>query len=70
MIRRGAQAHTPLVAAITDARGKPVITTHRRDTSQPAWAIRAVEPNDKLLQRVPAERLYGLVGLADLAATP
>lgn len=63
VIRRGATAHTPQVAAVTDRHGRPVITTHVRDTAQPAYAIRSLEPDPKALQRVPAERLYGLVGV-------
>lgn len=61
VIRRGATAHAPLVAAVTDVRGKPVITTHKRDTAQPAYAIRALDPDPRHLQRIPAERLYGLI---------
>lgn len=61
VIRRGATAHTPLAAAITDKSGSPTITTKRRDTSDPAFAIKALEMDRTLALRVPPERLYGLI---------
>lgn len=61
VIRRGASTHAPLAAAVTDARGKLVSQTQLRDTAQPAYAIRSLTPDAKALQRVPPERLYGLV---------
>lgn len=60
VIRRGATAHTPLAAAITDKSGSPTITTKRRDTSDAAFAIKALEFDRTLALRVPPERLYGL----------
>jgi HD-GYP domain-containing protein (c-di-GMP phosphodiesterase class II) len=60
VIRRGATAVTPLAAAITDRAGMPTVGTARRDTSQPAFAIKAVATDLSLVQRVPPERLYGL----------
>jgi hypothetical protein len=60
VIRRGATAVTPLAAAITDKSGMPTVGTARRDTSQPAFAIRAAATDLSLVQRVPPERLYGL----------
>jgi HD-GYP domain-containing protein (c-di-GMP phosphodiesterase class II) len=61
VIRRGATAHTPMAAAITDKSGVPMVRTLRRDTAQPAFAIKALLPPSELLQRLPPERLYGLV---------
>lgn len=61
VIRRGATALTPVAAAITDKTGAPTIHTKQRDTSQPAHAIKGIEPSSPLLLRVPPERLYGLV---------
>lgn len=60
VIRRGATAVTPLAAAITDKAGMPTVGTARRDTSQPAFAIKAAATDLSLVQRVPPERLYGL----------
>jgi HD-GYP domain-containing protein (c-di-GMP phosphodiesterase class II) len=61
VIRRGATAHTPLAAAITDKSGVQSVTTKRRETSDPAFAIKALEMDRTLALRVPPERLYGLV---------
>jgi hypothetical protein len=60
VIRRGATAHTPLAAAITDRAGMPTVHTVRRDTAQPAYAIKALAPVSALALRVVPERLYGL----------
>ncbi len=61
VIRRGATAHTPTAAAITDRHGIPVVSTTRRDTSQAAFAIVAPARDQNLAVRVPPERLFGLV---------
>lgn len=60
VIRRGATAHTPLAAAITDRKGLPMVNTPRRDTAQAAYAIVGPARDKKLVIRVPPERLYGL----------
>ena len=60
VIRRGATAVTPLAAAITDKAGMPTVGTARRDTGQPAFAIKGAATDLSLVQRVPPERLYGL----------
>ena len=60
VMRRGAEARTPLVAAVTDAQGRSVTTTLHRNTAEPAFAITGTAADDKsLLSRVPPERLYG-----------
>jgi HD-GYP domain-containing protein (c-di-GMP phosphodiesterase class II) len=61
VIRRGATAHTPTAAAVTDRNGLPVIRTTRRNTAEAAYAIKSSVPPSKMMLRVPAERLYGLV---------
>lgn len=61
VIRRGPTAMTPMAAAITDKTGVPTIQTKQRDTSLPMYAIKGAEPASALVQRVPPERLYGLV---------
>jgi HD-GYP domain-containing protein (c-di-GMP phosphodiesterase class II) len=61
IIRRGATAHTPVAAAITDKAGVPTVNTTRRDTAQPTYAIKALATDKSLVLRVPPERLYGLV---------
>lgn len=59
VVRRGAEARTPLVAAVTDAQGRSVTTTVQRDTARPEFAIAGPAPDRGLLARVPPERLYG-----------
>lgn len=59
VVRRGAEARTPLVAAVTDTQGHGVTTTLQRDTAQPEFAITGPATERHLLARVPPERLYG-----------
>lgn len=61
VIRRGATAHTPVAASVTDRNGLPIVRTPRRNTAEPAHAIKSLVPESKMLLRVPPERLYGLV---------
>ena len=61
VIRRGATAHTPVAAAVTDRNGIPVVQTTRRNTAEPAYAIKSLVPDSKMMMRLPPERLYGLV---------
>ena len=61
VIRRGATAHTPVAAAVTDKNGIPIVRTPRRNTAEAAYAIKSLVPESKMLLRVPPERLYGLV---------
>lgn len=60
VIRRGASAITPVAAAITDRSGAPTIHTTRRDTAEPAFAIKALAVESAFLLRLSPERLYGL----------
>lgn len=60
VIRRGASALTPVVAAVTDKLGLPVVRIKQRDTAQPQYAIKAIEPNSGLALRLSPERLYGM----------
>ncbi len=59
VVRRGAEARTPLVAAVTDTQARSVTTTVQRDTAQPEFAITGPAADRSLLVRVPPERLYG-----------
>jgi len=61
VIRRGATAHTPTAAAVTDHNGIPIVRTPRRNTADAKYAIKSSVPESKMLLRVPPERLYGLV---------
>lgn len=60
VVRRGADARTPVVAAITNAAGAPIVDTIARDTREKAFAIVGPAAERKLVVRVPPERLYGL----------
>jgi HD-GYP domain-containing protein (c-di-GMP phosphodiesterase class II) len=60
VVRRGADARTPRVAAITTPAGAPMVDTIPRDTRDKAYAIAGVAAERKLVVRVPPERLYGL----------
>ena len=60
VVRRGADARTPQVAAITNAAGTPIVDTIARDTREKAHAIVGPAAERKLVVRVPPERLYGL----------
>lgn len=61
VIRRGATAHTPVAAAVTDRNGIPVVRTSLRNTAEPMYAIKSLVPDSKMMMRLPPERLYGLV---------
>lgn len=60
VVRRGDDARTPMVAAITNAAGAPIVDTIPRDTRVKAHAIVGPAAERKLVVRVPPERLYGL----------
>ena len=61
VVRRGATAHTPTAAAVTDRHGIPIVRTFMRNTAEPAYAIKSLISDNKVLLRVPPERVYGLV---------
>ena len=60
VVRRGATAMLPEVAAITDRSGTPIVAAPRRDTSRPEYAIVGPAPDKRLALRVAPERFYGL----------
>lgn len=59
VVKHGSNPKMPLVACITDATGKPIFKTVRRDTSVPEFEIIGVVADKSLALRVPPERLYG-----------
>ena len=61
VVRRGSNANAPTVACITDRAGIPVVTSVRRDTARPEFAIVASPADKGLVLRIQPERLYGLV---------
>lgn len=63
VMRRSANAKTPIAASVTDKAGLPVPRTTQRDTADPAFAIVASVTDRKrlaMLIRIPPQRLYGL----------
>lgn len=60
VVRRSADARTPLAASITDRNGMPNVNTVVRDTAKPEFAITALAAEKNLVLRVPPERLFGL----------
>lgn len=61
VIRRPVTGTHPLVATLTDARGQPSAATHRRETSDPAFAVQAALVTHAQVGRVLPERVYGLI---------
>jgi hypothetical protein len=59
VVKRSANAKTPVVATLTDTQGRPLIATHRRDTSDPQYAITGAVANKALVARLPPERVFG-----------
>lgn len=64
VVRRSANANAPLVASVTDAAGLPIVSTVRRDTADPVYAIAGTIADKSMLARMPPERLYGLTAAA------
>jgi HD-GYP domain-containing protein (c-di-GMP phosphodiesterase class II) len=60
VVRRGADARTPLAASITNRDGMPTVNTVQRDTARPEFAITGAINDKSLVLRMPPERLYGL----------
>lgn len=60
VLRRGGTVGTPLVAAVTNRTGMPIVDTVRRDTARSEFAIAGAVRDQRFMLRVPPERLYGL----------
>jgi hypothetical protein len=60
-IRRPAAGTHPLVATLSDKRGKPSGDTQRRDTAQPEFAVLGPPQDAKAFPRVLPERVYGVL---------
>ena len=60
VVRRGADARTPLAASITNRDGVPIVNTVQRDTARGEFAITGAMNDKSLVLRLPPERLYGL----------
>jgi hypothetical protein len=60
-IRRPASGTHPVVATLSDERGRPTAQTFRRDTALPEYAVVAPPADMADFQRVLPERVYGVV---------
>ena len=60
-VRRHPKGTQPLVATLSDRKGKPIGETTRRDTTQPEYAITGQLQDAKAFPRVLAERVYGWI---------
>jgi hypothetical protein len=58
VVRRGAGANTPLVAAITNRNGDALAAPLRRDTARPEFAIAGTIVDKAVLVQVPVDKLY------------
>lgn len=63
VVQRTGNAKAPMVAVITDAAGRPIAKTIRRDSGQAGFAIVGNAVDKTLLKRLPPERLYGFSAL-------
>jgi len=61
VVRRPAAGPHPLVATLSDKKGKPSGETHRRDTAQPEFAVVGPLQDAKAFPRVLPERVYGVI---------
>ncbi|HEX5806592.1 MAG TPA: HD domain-containing phosphohydrolase [Macromonas sp.] len=69
VVQRTGNAKAPIVATITDTAGQPLAHTGQLDSGQPAHAIVGTAPDNHLVAKMPAERLYGYaMPSADLLA--
>lgn len=60
VVRRAADARTPLAASVTDRHGVPHVNTVVRDTAKPEFAITGLATEKDLVLRMPPERLFGI----------
>lgn len=59
VVQRTSNAKAPIVATITDNAGQPVAHTLQLDSGLPAHAIVGTAPDNRLVAKLPPERLYG-----------
>jgi HD-GYP domain-containing protein (c-di-GMP phosphodiesterase class II) len=61
VIRRPTSGTQPLVATLSDAKGQPMIATHRRNTAEPGFGILGPLADAKPYMRVLPDRVYGWI---------
>jgi hypothetical protein len=60
-IRRLGDTPHPIVATLSDSKGRPIATTHHRDTSLQEFSIQGPSNDAKSFPRVVPERVYGWI---------
>ncbi len=60
-IQRPASGTQPIVATLSDTKGRPCAQTCKRDTAEPEFAVLAPLVGSKTFARVVPERVYGLI---------
>jgi hypothetical protein len=70
VVQRTSNAKAPLVAALTDAAGRPTGSTVRLDTGQKEHAIVGIASDKSMLKRLAPERLYGFVAIPSELVRP
>ena len=60
-VRRPMKGTQPLVATLSDGKGRPIGQTHRRDTAQAEFAVTGPLQDAKGFARVLPERVYGWI---------
>jgi len=60
-IRRPPRGTQPIAATLSDARGRPIAETHRRDTAQAEFAVAGPLSDGTQFARVLPERVYGVI---------
>jgi len=58
--RRATAEHGLMVATLTDRQGKSAVSTHQRDTAEPAFGITAAAHRETIARVLP-ERVYGVI---------
>jgi hypothetical protein len=61
VIRRPVGGTQPIAATLGDGQGRPSLQTHRRDTTDPAFAVQGPLQDTRPYQRVLPERVYGFL---------
>jgi HD-GYP domain-containing protein (c-di-GMP phosphodiesterase class II) len=60
-VRRPTRGTQPLVATLSDAKGRPNLQTHRRDTAEPEFTVQGPLTDATAFARVLPERVYGFI---------
>ncbi len=61
VVARGPMITTPVVASLTDDRGRPLVRPQRRDTGEPHYAVKCIVGASEVPQRVALEQLVATI---------